>query len=84
MSYEVPLLEQGKHPDSDPQFWSNYKEPAFPKYGENPYWKEGMDRADLAFKLFLAAIVVVPILIVALVVWRRRRKLQTLPQDISE
>jgi hypothetical protein len=33
LDYEVARLQQGRHPDTDPTFWADYKEPAFPGYG---------------------------------------------------
>jgi hypothetical protein len=32
-AYEMPLLVAGRHPDTNPTFWSGYKEPEFPVFG---------------------------------------------------
>jgi len=45
-SYETQKLTLGKHPDTDPDFWSDYREPAFPDYGWRPLWQRVLSHPE--------------------------------------
>ena len=58
LAYQEERFEMGRHPDTDPDFWNDWKEPAFPKLLWNPIKSRGlMGNVQLVFVgLALAAI----------------------------
>lgn len=62
--FMIARMNQGKHPDTDPDFWKGYVEQPKPKLWRPPFW-ETWDPYDVALKSFLlvlgsiAAIIIV-------------------------
>lgn len=77
-NYMLALLKQGRHPDTDPHFWDEWKEPAPPAL---KVAHEHLDHYIMRTQVYpllrgvLVAVVVIVVLVVALVVRRRRRAL---------
>lgn len=69
-AYLIKRLQSGRHPDSDPTFWKDWREPSFPELPEQP--KSLRDQPLLLGAIVIAVLVL--ILAVALgvtrIVWR--------------